>query len=33
MKKCKFFKNNIYFLNFVVFFKNVQMQKNKIKII
>ena len=33
MKKCKFFKNNIDFLNFVVFFKNVQMQEDKIEII
>ena len=28
--KCKWFTNNIEFLNFVVFSKNVQMQKNKI---
>ena len=33
MKKCKFFKNNIDFLNFVVFFKDVQMQDDKIEII
>ena len=33
MKKCKIFKHNIDFLNFVVFFKNVQMQNDKIEII
>ena len=33
MKKCKFFKNNIDFLDFVVFFKSVQMQEDKIEII
>ena len=33
MKKCKFFKNNIDFLDFVVFSKRVQMQQNKIDVI
>ena len=33
MKKCKFFKNNIDFLNFVIFSKKIQMQKNKIDVI
>ena len=33
MKKCKFFKNNIDFLEFVVFSKKVQMQQDKIDVI
>ena len=33
MKKCKFFKNNIDFLKFVVFSKKVQMQQDKIDVI
>ena len=33
MKKCKFFKNNIDFLNFVVSSKRMQMQQNKIDVI
>ena len=33
MKKCKFFKNNIEFLNFIVSSKKMQMQQNKIEII
>ena len=33
MKKCKFFKNNIDFLDFVVSSKKIQMQQNKIDVI
>ena len=33
MKKCKFFKNNIDFLEFVVFSKRIQMQQDKIDVI